>query len=70
MMDDRRLQELLRSVFPPTPDAGLSRNLWPSVVSRVRAPVRVSWIDITLAAVLATLLMLVPGGLWLLAYHF
>ncbi len=29
----------------------------------------VSWFDISLAAVIAILLILVPGWLWLLAYH-
>jgi hypothetical protein len=69
MMDDGHLQELLRLTFPPMADATPSRDLWPSVANRVRAPLRVSWLDITLAALIAILLFVVPEWLWLLVFH-
>ena len=69
MTDDDRLQHLLRSAFPPTADQEPSRDLWPLVVNQIHAPVRRSWFDISLAAVIAILLMMFPEWLLLLAYH-
>lgn len=69
MTDDDRLQDLLRSAFPRIADQGPSRDLWPLVVNQIHAPVRRSWSDISLAAVIAILLMMFPEWLLLLAYH-
>jgi hypothetical protein len=67
--DDDRLHHLLRSAFPPIADQEPSRDLWPLVVNQIHAPVRRSWFDISLAAVIAILLMMFPEWLSLLAYH-
>jgi hypothetical protein len=69
MIDDDRLQHVLRSALPRVAGQGPSRDLWPSVVNRLHAPARRSWFDISLAAVIPILLMLFPEWLWLLAYH-
>ena len=69
MTDDDRLQHLLRSAFPPTADQEPSRDLWPLVVNQIHAPVRRSWFDISLAAIIAIMLMMFPEWLLLLAYH-
>jgi len=69
MTDDDRLQHLLRSVFPRVADREPSRDLWPLVVNRIHAPARRSWLDISLVAVIAILLMMFPEWLLPLAYH-
>ncbi len=69
MIDDDRLQHLLRSAFPPIADQEPSRDLWPLVVNQIRAPMKRLWLDISLAAVIAILLMMFPEWLSLLAYH-
>jgi len=69
MTDDERLGRLLRSALPPVATRGPSRDLWPVVVRRSRAPVAWSWVDVGLAAVVTIVLALFPNWLWLLAYH-
>jgi hypothetical protein len=69
MTDDRRLQHLLRAALPPAADHGPSRDLWPLVVSRIQAPMRRSWLDMSLAAAVAVVLLLFPEWLLVLAYH-
>jgi hypothetical protein len=69
MTEDDRLQRLLRSAFPRTTDQGPSCDLWPLIVNQIHAPVRRSWFDISLAAVIAILLIMFPEWLQLLAYH-
>ncbi len=69
MNDDDRLVHLLRTALPPAGAARPSRDLWPSVASRMEAPARVSWLDLALAAVVAAALLTRPAWLWLLAYH-
>ncbi len=69
MMDDDRLQRLLRSAFTPTVCQGPSRDLWPLVVERVQAKVGPSWLDISLAGVVTLALLMFPQSLLLLAYH-
>jgi hypothetical protein len=48
---------------------GPSRDLWPAIVERSRAPAGWSWLDAGLAAIVALLLLLRPDWIWLLAYH-
>ena len=69
MTDDDRLHDFLRSALPPIADQDPSRDLWPLVVNRIHAPVRRSWFDIGLAAVIAIMLMMFPEWLSLLVYH-
>jgi len=70
MTDDDRLQHLLRSAFPPASDREPSRDFWLLVGSRIQARMGWSWLDISLAAVVTLVLLLFPGWLSLLAYHF
>lgn len=69
MTEDDRLQHMLRSALPPAAGQRPSRDLWPLVVNRIQAPLRPSWFDISLAAVVTILLMMRPEWLLLLAYH-
>lgn len=69
MNDDERLERRLRAVLQRPATQGPSRDLWPCVVSRSQAPVAVSWLDVGVAAVVAIVLLMRPGWLWLLAYH-
>jgi hypothetical protein len=69
MTDDERLERLLRSALRPVAARGPSRDLWPRVLRRSQAPVAWSWLDVSLAAVVAIVLLLFPNWLWLLAYH-
>ena len=56
--DHDRVIEALRRAVPPMRDGATSRDLWPEVARRVRAPSRrVNWLDwaVAAAAVLAVL---------------
>ncbi len=69
MNDDDRLVHLLRAALPPAGAARPSRDLWPSVASRIEVGLRVSWLDLVLAVAVAAALLIHPAWLWLLAYH-
>ena len=69
MTDDDRLQSLLRSTLPRASGHAPSRDCWPLIVTRIRAPMERSWLDIGLAAIVAILLMAFPEWLFWLAYH-
>jgi len=69
MTDEERLRHLLRTAVQRTAVPSPSRNLWPLIVSRSEAPRGWSWLDLSLAAVVAIALLMYPGRLWLLAYH-
>jgi hypothetical protein len=69
MTDDERLQQLLRSALAPTSDRQRSRDLWPLVANRIQVRARWSWLDVSLAAVVAIVLLVFPDWLFLLAYH-
>ena len=69
MIDDDRLRQLLRSALPAPADRGPSGDLWPRVVRRIEAPSAWSWLDMSLAALVAVVLLAFPEGMFLLAYH-
>ena len=69
MNDDKRLHQLLRSAFPPIGDRAPARDRWPQVVARGERPVAWTWIDLTVTAVIATMLLLFPEWVFVLAYH-
>jgi hypothetical protein len=69
MIDEDRLQQLLRSALPRIVEHEPSCDLWPSVVNRMRAPMGRSWLDAGLVAVIATLLIKFPEWLLPLVYH-
>ena len=69
MTSDLNVQALCRSAFPPATTEMPSRDLWPLVVDRMSAPVRLSWLDIGVAAVVAIALSRFPEWLLPLAFH-
>ena len=69
MTDDERLEMLLRAALEGGTRRGPSRDLWPLVADRGPSPPGWSWLDLGIAAIVAVLLLLRPGWLWLLAYH-
>ena len=69
MTDDRVLEQLLRSAFPPAPEPGPSRDRWPLVVKRIQARQPWSWFDVGLAAAVTFALLIFPEWLPLLMYH-
>lgn len=69
MTDDERLGHLLRRSIPPISVARPARDLWPQLVNRSQVSVRWSWLDLTLLAVVAIVLLMRPDWLWLVAYQ-
>ncbi len=69
MTDQDCLERLLRSALPPSAALVPSRDLWPSVLRRSQIRMGWSWLDISMAAFVAIVLLLFPDWLWLLAYH-
>jgi hypothetical protein len=67
--DDEILRSLLRSALPPVDAHAPSRDLWPSVVERSRTVPRWSLADLSVAAMIATALVMFPKWFWFLAYH-
>ena len=64
MTDGDRFEHLVRSAIPPVAAATPSRDLWPAIVNRGRAPARWSWLDLGVAAAAVSLVMF-PDALWL-----
>jgi hypothetical protein len=69
MIDDDRLRQLLRSALPPPTGSSPSGDLWPRVLRRIETSPGWSWLDMSLAAMVAVTLLMFPEGLFLLAYH-
>jgi len=69
MTDDDRLRQLLQSALPKTSDEGPSRDLWPLLASRIERPAPWAWVDLSLAAVVAIVLLVFPEWLLFLLYH-
>ena len=61
----RDLLQPLRGPDRPVP----SRDLWPDVVDRLDAPAGWSSVDTCLAAFIAVALLMIPEGVWLMAFH-
>jgi hypothetical protein len=68
-MTDEHLQNLLRSKIPHALGERPARDLWPEVLNRIEARPAWSWIDVGLAAGVATALVIFPQAAWLLSYH-
>jgi hypothetical protein len=68
-MNDDELQRLLRAAVCPTTPRSPSRDLWPLILERGRAPAGWSWLDVGVATMVAILLLLRPSWILLLAYH-
>ena len=69
MTDQEHLEKLLRSALRRPAGTGPSRDLWPLIVARSQESAGWSWLDLSLGAIVAILLLMRPGWLWLLAYH-
>ena len=69
MTEDERLRMLLRSSLPPAAASPPSRDLWPLIATRRRAPVSWPWLDISVATIVTVVLLMFPSWLWFLAYH-
>ena len=69
MNGDERLQQLLRSALPLSGDRRDAHDLWPSVVERLQQRPGWTWIDLAVAACVATALLLFPESVFLLSYH-
>ena len=68
--DDRRIEDLLRSAFPPLGDVEPSRELWPQLRRRVeRSALRVPWFDWVLVALLPAWCVAFPEVLLFLMYQ-
>lgn len=59
----------LRSAFLPVDVSAPSRDLWPTIVQRSHSKVRLSPVDLGMAAVIAVVLLMFPKWFLLLAYH-
>ena len=60
--------QLLRAGLPKVADVAPDRDVWPIVVSRGRA-VTWSWFDISVAALVGTVLVMFPDWGMFLAFH-
>ena len=69
MNDDERLRQLLRSALAASGDRRGANDLWPQVVERMQRRPGWTWIDMAVAAIVATGLLLFPESLFLLSYH-
>ena len=69
MRDDDQFCDWLRSAVPPVDDTGPARDVWPRVTSRFDARREWTWLDMGLAAAIATVLLLFPRSVFFLAYH-
>jgi hypothetical protein len=68
-MNEERLRSLLCSAFPKPQGGKPSRDLWPSIVHRIKAPAVWSWIDTSVAVGVVITLAILPKAILLLAYH-
>jgi hypothetical protein len=69
MSEPDRFEDLVRAALPPLGDVEPGRDLWPRVVERLDARATMSWVDLSLVAIVAIALLLFPEGLLMLAYH-
>lgn len=69
MIEDERLERLLREAMPAATARGATRDLWPLIVARGTAAAHWSWLDLGIAAAVTIALLIRPGWLWLIAYH-
>ncbi len=69
MTNDERLERLVRELLPPADTRGPTRDLWPLIVERGRAPRQWSWLDLGLVAALIATVVVFPRWLLLLVYH-
>jgi hypothetical protein len=69
MSEPDGLDHLLRAALPPVTPGEPGADLWPRIVERLDTRPPVSWVDLSLVALVALTLLMFPEGLFLLAYH-
>jgi hypothetical protein len=68
--NDEKLREFLRSGVAPVADTDLKQDLWPQMLRKLdEQPLRASWLDWALIAVLPLWLFLFPEVILALLYH-
>jgi hypothetical protein len=68
--DYEKIQELLKTAIPPVADPELKRDLWPQMLQKLgEGPVRVSWLDWALVALVMVWLLVFPEAIPGLLYH-
>ena len=72
--NDNDLRELLKQSIPRAANTGLRRDLWPQMLAKLGShpatPIIVPWFDWLLAALAGAALILFPGVIPALLYHF
>ena len=69
---DEQLSAMLRRVLPPVHVEDPPRDLWPDAARRWERPARgvpLWWLDLGLAAFVASVCVLFPEWIWVLTYH-
>ncbi len=69
MNDDQRLQQLLRSALAASDVRRGTNDLWLSVVERMQQRPGWTWIDMAVAALVATAILMFPESVFVLSYH-
>ena len=68
--NEERFLELLKRAMPPAADAELKHDLWPRMLRRLdEAPIRASWLDLALLALLVIWCAVFPGAIPGLLYN-
>ena len=69
-MNDERLREMLKRAMAPMAHTELKHDLWPRMLRRLdETPVRASWLDLALLALLAIWCAIFPGVIPGLLYN-
>jgi len=75
--DERDIRGFLKEGLPPVANTELSRDLWPQMLEKLSRqsapslwPARVPWFDWALAALAGAALLVFPGIIPALFYHF
>jgi hypothetical protein len=68
--NDAKLRDLLREAFRPPENAGLERDLWPSMLRKLdQGSARRSWLDWILVALAGAWILVFPQVIPSLLYH-
>lgn len=67
--NEEKLRQLVRKAMGPV-DSKLKRDLWPQMLRKLdERPIRVSWLDWALVALLVVWLLVFPEAIPQLLYH-
>lgn len=68
--NDEKLRNFLRRALPPMPDPELKRDLWPEMLRKLdETPVRASWLDWALIALVMAWFFIFPEAIPGLLYQ-